>query len=748
MVINKNIVSYLVSDNASLYDALRKIDRNKHRIVYLVDENNYLLGSLSDGDIRRWILANKNLDFLIKVGEVSNQQCFCMEIDEDPASIQDAFNSRIISIPLVDKSGRLIAIAEQVQPYIEFGNHRISEDEPVFIIAEIGNNHQGDIKLAKSLVDLAIKAGVDCVKFQMRNVKNLYRNSGSSNDASADLGTQYTLDLLSKFQLTDEQLFEVFDYCKEKEVLPLCTPWDQDSLQKLEGYGMPAYKVASADFTNYELLEALAKTGKPLICSTGMSSESEISSTVSFLKKKNAQVVLLHCNSTYPTPFKDVHLKYLSRLAKNTNMLVGYSGHERGWSVPIASIALGARVIEKHFTIDRGLEGSDHRVSLLPEEMKLMVEQIRQVEVALGEDKPRNISQGELINREVLAKSLVVNRDASVGEIVTKEMISVKSPGQGLQPNRIDELVGQKVVRTLKKYDYFYESDLNEGHTKKEIYFFERPYGIPVRYHDYQDLTENIKLDFVEFHLSYRDLDVKLEDYIEFDESIGFAVHAPELFAGDHILDLSSESEVYRNRSISELRRVIEQTNELKKYLPKTIKPVIVVNAGGWSVDSFLSKKEKKVKYSRIREAFTFLDLTGVEIAIQTMPPFPWHFGGQSHHNLFLDPYEIKEFCNETGLKICLDTSHSMMACSYYGWDFYEFVRLVAPYNVHIHIADAKGVDGEGVQNGHGDIDFKKLGELLEKYSPGVQFIPEVWQGHKDRGRGFWDALNYLEVKL
>jgi len=741
MVINKNIVSYLVSDNASLYDALRKIDRNKHRIVYLVDENNYLLSSLSDGDIRRWILANKNLDFLIKVGEVSNQQCFCMEIDEDPASIQDAFNSRIISIPLVDKSGRLIAIAEQVQPYIEFGNHRISEDEPVFIIAEIGNNHQGDIKLAKSLVDLAIKAGVDCVKFQMRNVKNLYRNSGSSNDASADLGTQYTLDLLSKFQLTDEQLFEVFDYCKEKEVLPLCTPWDQDSLQKLEGYGMPAYKVASADFTNYELLEALAKTGKPLICSTGMSSESEISSTVSFLKKKNAQVVLLHCNSTYPTPFKDVHLKYLSRLAKNTNMLVGYSGHERGWSVPIASIALGARVIEKHFTIDRGLEGSDHRVSLLPEEMKLMVEQIRQVEVALGEDKPRNISQGELINREVLAKSLVVNRDASVGEIVTKEMISVKSPGQGLQPNRIDELVGQKVVRTLKKYDYFYESDLNEGHTKKEIYFFERPYGIPVRYHDYQDLTENIKLDFVEFHLSYRDLDVKLEDYIEFDESIGFAVHAPELFAGDHILDLSSESEVYRNRSISELRRVIEQTNELKKYLPKTIKPVIVVNAGGWSVDSFLSKKEKKVKYSRIREAFTFLDLTGVEIAIQTMPPFPWHFGGQSHHNLFLDPYEI-------GLKICLDTSHSMMACSYYGWDFYEFVRLVAPYNVHIHIADAKGVDGEGVQNGHGDIDFKKLGELLEKYSPGVQFIPEVWQGHKDRGRGFWDALNYLEVKL
>ena len=165
MVINKNIVSYLVSDSASLYDALRKIDRNKHRIVYLVDENNYLLSSLSDGDIRRWILANKNLDFLIKVGEVSNQQCFCMEIDEDPASIQDAFNSRIISIPLVDKSGRLIAIAEQVQPYIEFGNHRISEDEPVFIIAEIGNNHQGDIKLAKSLVDLAIKAGVDCVKF-------------------------------------------------------------------------------------------------------------------------------------------------------------------------------------------------------------------------------------------------------------------------------------------------------------------------------------------------------------------------------------------------------------------------------------------------------------------------------------------------------------------------------------------------------------------------------------------------------
>jgi len=748
MIINKNTTGYVISADSTLQEALEKINSNRHRIVFVVDDKNYLLGSLSDGDIRRWLLNQSIFDLCVKVDCVANQPCFTMQIDDSRDAIENAFNERILAIPLIDLHGHLVAIAEPRPSYFEIGSKRISKDDPCFIIAEIGNNHQGDIKLAMRLVDLAIEAKVDCVKFQMRNVSKLYRNKGVSTDISADLGAQYTLDLLAKFQLKDQELFEVFDYCKKSGVLPLCTPWDTDSLRKLEDYGMPAYKVASADFTNYELLEALAKTGKPLICSTGMSTESEIHATVEFLNKRNAQFILLHCNSTYPTPFKDVNLNYLPKLAKNSNTLVGYSGHERGWVVPVASIALGAKVIEKHFTIDRGLEGSDHKVSLLPNEFKQMVIQIRQLEEALGFDKPREITQGEQMNREVLAKSLIINQDLSEGQIITAGMIEVKSPGQGLQPNRLNELLGKRATRKFEKGDFFFESDINGNFSKKSSYQFNRPCGIPVRYHDYLNLTEDVELDFVEFHLSYRDLEVNLEDFITLTDSVGFAVHAPELFAGDHILDLSSDNEAYRKQSIKELKRVIQHTKELKRYFPKTVSPVVVVNAGGWNVDGFLSDSAKNEKYSRVKSSFSELDLTGVQIAIQTMPPFPWHFGGQSFHNLFLDPVEISDFCEATGLNICLDVSHSMMACNHFGWDFYDFIKIVAPYIVHLHIADAKGDDGEGVQLGEGDVNFEKLGDLLNKVSPGVQFIPEVWQGHKNRGQGFWSALSYLERVL
>ncbi len=745
MIIQKNLKGSVVSISASIQEALKRINENKHKIVYAVDDKNHLMGSLTDGDVRRWILTVPEIDLQGRISSIINQPCFSMAIESSSSSINSAFNERINSIPLIDKQGHLVAIASPETGFFNIDNRRISNEDPVFIIAEIGNNHQGDVVLAKKLVDLAVAADVDCVKFQMRNISNLYRNDGLANDVSADLGTQYTLDLLSKYQLTDQELFEVFDYCKEKKTIPLCTPWDLDSLDKLEGYGMSAYKVASADFTNYELLGALAKTGKPLICSTGMSNENEIYETVGFLRRNNAQFVLLHCNSTYPTPFKDVRLNYLNRLKKITGSVIGYSGHERGWAVPVAAVALGAKVIEKHFTMDKNLEGNDHKVSLLPEELKYMVVQIRQVEQSLGDEAPREVSQGEMINREVLAKSMMINQDLAEGEIITREMIEIKSPGQGLQPNRMDELVGKKATRDFHCGDLFFETDIKGGFKKKSRYIFNRPYGIPVRYHDYKTLIQGIDLDFVEFHLSFKDLKVHLDEFLTENLTMGFAVHAPELFAGDHLMDLSAEDNSYRNHSIQELDRVIRHTRDLKKYFPNTANPVIVVNVGGWNTDRFLDSHEKQKKYNRVKDAFEQVDLTDIRIAIQTMPPFPWHFGGQSYHNLFLEPNEIKRFCETTALEICLDISHTMMACNYYDWDLYDFVEKVGPYVAHLHIVDAKGSDGEGVQVGEGDVDFNKLAEALRKSVPGVQFIPEVWQGHKNRGEGFWNALGFLE---
>lgn len=745
MRIEKSIKEYLVFSGESILNTLNKMNGNHSKMVFVVEDNGILIGSVTDGDFRRWITRNPHYDLGQTINLVMNPAFVSKPVGSTTSQISSAFHSGRDVIPLTDEIGRFVALATKEGRGFELGKHLITDESKTFIIAEVGNNHNGDIQLAKRLVDLAIEAGADCVKFQMRDLNSLYTNKGGNAEAGYDLGSQYTLDLLNRFQLSPEELSEVFDYCYQQGTLPLCTPWDITSLHYLERYGMEGYKVASADFTNHEMLNALAKTGKPFICSTGMCTESEIKGSVSLLRKLGAQFAVLHCNSTYPTPFKDVNLHYLPRLKEIADTLTGYSGHERGIEVPIAAVALGARIIEKHFTLDRDMEGNDHKVSLLPEEFAEMVRRIRNVEEALGHKKERELTQGELINRENLAKSLVINCSLKVGEVIRREMIEVKSPGQGLQPNRINDLIGKVAKRDFTSGDLFFESDITEGVVKKPRYHFTRPYGVPVRYHDYEKLTGDMDLDFVEFHLSYHDLDVKLSDFFKAPQKIGYAIHSPELFAGDHIMDLASSDSEYRRHSINELERVIKVATEVGQYFPATSKPALVLNAGGWNREGFLPKNERPALYERIAESLEQIDLSAVELAIQTMPPFPWHFGGQSFHNLFVDPDEIASFCQKTGHKICLDVSHSMMACNYYQWDFGEFLDKVLPHTVHLHIVDAKGSDGEGVQIGQGDVNFALLREKINQHAPGVQFIPEVWQGHKNNGEGFWFALEFLE---
>jgi len=392
------------------------------------------------------------------------------------------------------------------------------------------------------------------------------------------------------------------------------------------------------------------------------------------------------------------------------------------------------------------LEGVDHKVSLLPGEMKEMVAQIRNVEEALGREvTAREITQGELINRENLAKSLVARIDVEKGTVITRDLVEIKSPGQGLQPNRLTDLIGVTANRNIKAGSFFYMTDIT-GQIEKRSYNFSRPFGVPVRYHDFRKIKVGTNLDFVEFHLSYKDLEVDLDLFFDDDEHIGFAVHCPELFANDHILDLCSDDDTHRENSIALLSQVIHVTAQLNRYFPGTKKPVLVVNAGGWNFNGFIADSLKQKKYQLVGDALKKIDHSEVTIAIQTMPPFPWHFGGQSYHNLFVCADEIVSFCRDNpDLRICLDVSHSMMACNYFGWDLLDFVRKVAPYNVHMHIVDAKGADGEGVRIGEGDVDFLALFKLLNEVNPEVPFIPEVWQGHKNNGEGFWSALEYLE---
>jgi len=705
-----------------------------------------LEGVLTDGDFRRWITEHPSFDMGMPVISVANKSFTFSHLDASHEEIERQFSDRIAYVPLLDRHHHLVAVAHRGAAEIRIGEFAIGSSSASFIIAEIGNNHNGSLAVAKRLIDEAVLAGADCAKFQMRNMSHLYRNSGDANDASADLGEQYTLDLLSRFQLTTQEMFEAFDYCKEKGILPLCTPWDHDSLQRLEEYGMLAYKLASADLTNHDLLEAMARTGKPLICSTGMSNESEIVEAAKLLKSYNAPYIFLHCNSTYPAPFKDIHLEYMDRLRRIGDCIVGYSGHERGIAVPIAAVARGAKVIEKHFTLDRSWEGNDHRVSLLPSEFQAMVQSIREVEQALGNGEMRRVTQGEMMNREVLAKSLIAKCDISAGDVVCASMVDIRSPGQGLSPNRKSELLGRKAARSMKAGDFFYPSDLDDSASHARAFKFRRPYGVPVRYHDTKKLAALAPFDLFEFHLSYKDLEEDISKHMgENKYDMDLVVHSPELFAGDHVMDLCSHDVEYRKRSIAELQRVIDVTRALTPYFARAKRPLIIINAGGFSENGAMPVSERGALYDLIAESLSEVDQSGVEIIPQTMPPFPWHFGGQRFHNLFMMADEIVNFCIIHGYRVCLDVSHSQLACTHFKVSFKEFLERVGPYSAHLHVVDAEGVDGEGLQIGEGVVDFAMVAEIMDKCAPKASFIPEIWQGHKNDGAGFWFALDKLE---
>ena len=611
-----------------------------------------------------------------------------------------------------------------------------------YVIAEIGNNHNGSFERAIEMIDKAR----DCAKFQMRHLDQVYRQRSLSKGGD-DLGTEYVIDLLNRFELSVDQHERLSRYCAQIGIPYMCTPWDRKSVYVLEGFGVPAYKVASADLTNLPLLDCLANTGKPLILSTGMSTTEEVEITVAFLNKRACNFVLLHCNSTYPAPFHDINLKWMPSL-RQIHPQVGYSGHERGINVSLAAVALGACIIERHFTLDRNMEGPDHAASLTQGEFARMVEGIREVEQALGEGKVRQLSQGEMINRENLGKSLVAAMPISKGTVLCAEHIKVRSPGQGLSPQRYEALLGRTLRHDMGEEDFFYPSDLQDTRIEPRAYRFTRPWGVPVRYHDFREYATRIKPDLWEFHLSYSDMDLDPTEYLDGPYEAGLVVHAPELFAGSRLMDLATPDDAYRNESIRETQRVIDITRNLKRFFPNTARPLIVANIGGFTMDAPLPSSEIRGYYERFAKSLDELDMEGVELIPQTMAPFPWHFGGQRYQNIFVKIDEIVEWCSKLSLRMCFDISHTKLTCNHFGIDFYEFAEKIAPYSSHLHLGDAKGLNGEGLQVGEGEIDFACLGAILQKGCPTATFIPEIWQGHKNGGEGFWVALGRLEGAL
>jgi sialic acid synthase SpsE/sugar phosphate isomerase/epimerase len=613
----------------------------------------------------------------------------------------------------------------------------------VFVIAEIGNNHNGSVELGKRLVDASIAAGADAVKFQLRNREALYRRKADGSRAE-DLGVEYIQDLLDKVDLSVAQHRQLRAYCAEKNVIYICTPWDEPSVDALASFDVAAIKIASADLSNPYLIAKAATLGKPLILSTGMSFEHEIQRAIAQLQGLDARFALLHCNSTYPAPEGDIQLSYLRRL-QELHPTIGYSGHERGTAITLGAVALGAKLVERHITLDRGMEGPDHLASLEPAEFKQLVDGIRELEQALPWEGPgRRVSQGELLNRENLSKSVIAAREIKSGTVIAADMLRVASPGQGLPPYRLPELIGKRAARDIASGGFLFESDI-AGQQAEEKLNFHMPvrWGVPVRYHDFLDYRRRITPDLYEFHLSYRDLSVKPRAFLARVDCSRLVVHAPELFENSELLDLARDDLAYRQRSIVNLQRVVDATQQIAEFFPNADARLIVANVGGISADAPRPKSERAMLYERFYDSCARIKFGNTELIPQNMAPFPWHFGGQRHQNIFMMPDELAAQAQTHGLRLCLDLSHLSMTCFHFGLDFQQALGLLLPYTAHLHVADAKGVNGEGVLMGTGDVNWPKTWAQIKQYSE-VGFIPEVWQGHKDHGAGFWSALKFL----
>ena len=319
----------------------------------------------------------------------------------------------------------------------------------VFIIAEAGVNHNGSLDNAKRMVECAAEAGADAIKFQTFKAETLVcKNAQKAEYQKEATGNEECqFEMLKKLELTEEEYEELKQYCGEKHIMFLSTPFDLDSLQYLNEIGIEIIKIPSGEITNYPYLREIGKLGKPIIMSTGMSTMAEVEEAVEVLQMNGAKdITLLHCNTQYPTPYGDVNLRAMLALKDKFHTEVGYSDHTLGIEVPIAATAMGATVIEKHFTLNRGMEGPDHKASLEPDELKCMIQSIRNVEQAMGTGikEPTN---SEYKNILVVRKSIVARKQIQAGEIFTEENITTKRPGDGMSPMRWNEVIGKTASR-------------------------------------------------------------------------------------------------------------------------------------------------------------------------------------------------------------------------------------------------------------------------------------------------------------
>jgi sialic acid synthase SpsE/sugar phosphate isomerase/epimerase len=606
-----------------------------------------------------------------------------------------------------------------------------------YTIAEVGVNHNGSIDEALFLIGEAATAGVDAVKFQKRALSEIYVTSLLDDPNSAEWSFQYLIPQLKQLELAEDD-FRLLE--KEAHRLGLdfiVTPFDQISADFVANLKIDAVKFSSADLRNWPLIShALKKISAFPIFSTGMWDDIAIRRCSDFIKKLTPNYALLLCQSTYPASFDSLNLRYIETL-KELAPVVGYSGHERGVDASVLAYCLGARIIEKHITRDPTQLGPDHLSSLTGAEFTELIVRLKSAKTALGENK-KIVTQAELLNKEVFAKSVVAKYDLDVGDRITLDNIKFMCPGKGISPDNLDDILGKSLENAKKSEEYINLEDFAKGIKIEDWppFEFAKKWGVKCRFHDFH-IYKGLKTPVVEFHCS--DVDVTGDAQVESKDS-ALIIHAPEVI-GRELFDLCSRSPRIVKTSVDILQKTILKARALAENFRAGEKAKIVLHVGGMS--SAATEFDSYNLTTQAERVLRDLDCDGIDLLPENLPPRPWYLGGQWYQYGFMKPHDMADFCKSLSLGMTFDVCHAQLYCHYSGTSLREYTEIVLPYIHHIHISDAQGNSGEGVQIESGDIDFDELFRHLENIN--FSWVPEIWSGHVNNGLGTYRALCCLE---
>ncbi len=618
----------------------------------------------------------------------------------------------------------------------------LGKTQHVYVIAEIGINHDGSLQTALDLIAAAKKAGVDAVKFQKRDIYSIYNKNVIDDPNSQEWNIEYLINELKELELSLEDYTAIQERCTALELDLIITPFDIPSTDFVSERGVVAFKNASCNMTNLQLLDHMLSKNLPLLISTGMWSDKEIKYAAGYLEAKGATFSLLLSNSTYPCPYGDISLSYLHKLKEYCpRTVVGYSGHERGTFIPVAAVAMGARIIEKHITFDKNKTGLDHKASMEPHEWAEMVQNIRLLQTSLGKSKSTN--QAELLARQSFCLSPYAARDISKATTLTEDDFILRAPGKGLFQHQLDDFLGKPVCVDISKGECISESHFSKGTLKIadwKIAPFRKKWGVKCRFHDFLEYSV-LSSPVVEFHCSQKDIYDAVSGICS--ETSQLIVHAPEI-VDRMLVDICASDDKQLALSLNILQDTINRTVELSKGFPG--KPKLVVHFGGMQLaEAVDSETLRRNLLDRATQNFKKLnfDPDEIEILPENLPPKPWYLGGEWNQYGFMTVEDMMEFCNTFDLKMTFDICHAQLYCKSCDTSLVEYTRRVKHRVSHLHISDATGVNGEGVQMHEGEIEFDEV--LCQFMDTDCSWVTEIWAGHTNNGQGTHKSMMELE---